>query len=230
MNWNQRLAQARTEKNIKKTDLAKLVGVSPATVTQWEAGTTKELKGENLTTVCRVLGVSPSWLLYGKEDPVGDLIAQFPGMMRVVAVDDDNPNFYQIPKVELKLQAGVNGVRTEPVSEDGGKATILRHWVDKNGFSPKQLIAIGVKGESMEPTLYEGDTVIVNLADTRLVDNGVYAINYEGEAIVKRVSRDAGQWWLTSDNSDQRKFHRKLCRGNDCLVVGRIVRRESEHL
>lgn len=81
----------------------------------------------------------------------------------------------------------------------------------------------------MEPSLYEGDLVIVNTADAQPQDGVVFAVNYEGEPVVKRLSRDAGQWWLTSDNTDQRKYHRKVCRGSDCIVIGRVVRKESDH-
>lgn len=81
----------------------------------------------------------------------------------------------------------------------------------------------------MEPTFYEDDTVVINLADKRLTDNGVYAVNYEGEAVVKRLSRDAGQWWLMSDNPDQRKYFRRACQGNRCIIVGRVVRREGDN-
>ena len=63
-----------------------------------------------------------------------------------------------------------------------------------------------------------------------MVDGSVYAFNDEGEAVVKRLSRDAGQWWLTSDNSDQRKYHRKLCNKGDCLVIGKVVRKESDQI
>jgi phage repressor protein C with HTH and peptisase S24 domain len=230
MNWNQRLTQARVEKNLSKSELARAINVSPATITQWESGTTKELKGENLTLVCAVLDVTAEWLLHGKGQRATDPLALLPGSKRVEAHDDDSPVFYQIPKVRLKLQAGVMGVLTEPLPEEGGKATILRSWVDRRGFHPEKLVAIEVRGESMEPTLYAGDTVFINLADTQPVENGVFAVNYEGEAVVKRLSRDAGDWWLTSDNSDQRKYHRKVCRGVDCLIVGRIVYKESEHI
>jgi phage repressor protein C with HTH and peptisase S24 domain len=81
----------------------------------------------------------------------------------------------------------------------------------------------------MEPTFYEDDIVVINLADKKPVDNGVFAVNYEGEAVVKRLSRDAGQWWLMSDNPDQRKYYRRICKGTECIIVGRIVRREGDH-
>ena len=82
----------------------------------------------------------------------------------------------------------------------------------------------------MEPTLYDGDLVVVNIDDTLPVDGGVYVINYEGEPVIKRLTRDAGQWWLTSDNLDQRKYQRKVCSGDACIIVARIVRRETERL
>ncbi|SDH41504.1 MULTISPECIES: XRE family transcriptional regulator [unclassified Duganella] len=226
MNWNERITQARTAKSIKKVDLARQLGVSPATITQWESGITKEIKGANLTNLCAALGVDPSWLLNGDGD--GDLArALVPGAKRVVVADDDASIFYQIPKVKLKLQAGITGIQTEPDPHDGGVMAIPRRWADSNLFNPHRLIAVQVRGESMEPTFYDGDTVIINLDDTKLVDNHVYAVNYEGEAVLKRMVRDVGQWWLASDNTDQRKYHRKQCRGVECIVVGRVVRREG---
>lgn len=228
MNWNERITQARTAKGIKKVDLAKELGVSPATITQWESGVTKEIKGANLTNLCRALGVEPEWLLNGDKD--GELArALLPGAKRVVVAEDESSIFYQIPKVKLRLQAGITGFQTEPDHHDGGSMAIPRLWADTMEFNPHRLIAVQVKGESMEPTFYAGDTVIVNLDDTKLVDNHVYAVNYEGEAVIKRLVRDVGQWWLQSDNLDQRKYHRKQCRHGECIVIGRIVRREGTH-
>lgn len=82
----------------------------------------------------------------------------------------------------------------------------------------------------MEPGLFDGDQVLVNTADTKIVDGAVYAVNYEGEAVIKRMVRDAGQWWLSSDNPDQRRFHRKSCRGAECIMIGRVIKKESERL
>lgn len=228
MNWNERITQARTAKSIKKVDLAKQLGVSPATITQWESGVTKEIKGANLTNLCAALGVEPGWLLNG--DGNGELArALMPGARRVEAVDDEDHSFYKIPLVRLKLQAGITGYQTEPDYHEGGSTVVPRQWADSMEFNPQRLIAMQVKGESMEPTFYAGDTVIINLNDTKLSDNHVYAVNYEGEAVIKRFVRDIGQWWLVSDNSDQRKYHRKQCRGVECIVVGRVVRREGTH-
>lgn len=148
--------------------------------------------------------------------------------MRVRAADDDDSEAVLIPKVKLRLSAGVSGFEVEPESYDGSTATVPAHWLRRRGYSRDKLLAIVIKGESMEPTLYEDDLAFINTADKKLVDGEVYAINYEGEPVVKRMERNAGDWWLKSDNPDQRKYSKKICRGDSCIVIGRLVRRESE--
>ena len=156
--------------------------------------------------------------------------ADIPGSMRVHAADKDDEGFIQIPMVKLRLQAGVTGFQTEPERRDGGTLGMRKGWIERTGYHPASLIAIQVKGASMEPSLYEDDIVVINTADKKPVDGQVFAINYEGEAVVKRMTRDAGMWWLSSDNPDQTKYHRKSCRGDECLIIGRVVRKESDRI
>jgi phage repressor protein C with HTH and peptisase S24 domain len=150
--------------------------------------------------------------------------------MRVRVVDDDDAEFVRIPLVKLCLSAGITSFQTEPDVSDGTTLSLSAAWVERNNFNTAHLIAIRVKGGSMEPTIYEGDTVVIHTADKRPVDGAVFAVNYEGESVIKRFSRDAGEWWLTSDNSDQRRYPRKICRGDSCLIIGRIVRKESDRI
>lgn len=165
-----------------------------------------------------------------RDVAVSDPLAGLPAgsFMRVEAVDSDDPRLTIIPKVRLRLTAGISGFDVEPEPYDGSTTTVPTDWMDRRGYRRDDLVAITVRGESMEPTFYEGDLVVINTADKQPVDGGVFAINYEGEPVVKRMSRDAGQWWLTSDSSDQRKYHRKICRGDACIIIGRVVRKETE--
>jgi len=66
--WNKRITIARTAANLSKTELAKLVGVSNPTVSDWESGDIKKLEAENLLKLCEVLHVSPRWLQFGEGD------------------------------------------------------------------------------------------------------------------------------------------------------------------
>lgn len=234
--WKQRLRSAREAKGLTKTAFAKVVGVSNATVTDWEksveSGGIKEISGPKLTKVAEVLGVDPRWLLDGREPTaehanVFDLV---PGAKRVHASGADDPTMTQIKKVKLRVQAGVTGFQTDPEHYEGETTGVPTDWVLREGFRKDALISIVVRGDSMETGLHEGDTIVVNTADKQLVSGSVYVINYEGEAVVKRMVRDAGQWWLTSDNADQRKYHRQLCKGAECIVIGKVVRKESTHI
>ena len=72
--WKQRLTEARLNRKLSKTEFAAAVSVSAPTVTDWEKpsqdGGIAEMKGNNLTKVCEVLGITAEWLLNGsgKQD------------------------------------------------------------------------------------------------------------------------------------------------------------------
>jgi len=175
-------------------------------------------------------GLPPLYFEHGIERTVDDWIEKFPDMKRVVAVDPGHPALTQIRKVKLKVQAGITGFQVEPEHYEGETTTVPTSWMLQQGLARDALVSIIVKGESMVPNLHEGDTVIVNTRDTKLVSGAVYVVNYEGEAVVKRMIRDAGQWWLASDNADQVRYHKQLCKGAECIVIGRVVRKESTYI
>lgn len=175
-------------------------------------------------------GLPPLYFDQGVERTVDDWIEKFPDMRRVVAVDPGHPALTQIRKVKLKVQAGITGFQVEPEHYEGETTTVPTSWMLQQGLARDALVSIVVKGESMVPNLHEGDTVIVNTRDTKLVSGAVYVVNYEGEAVVKRMIRDAGQWWLASDNADQVRYHKQLCKGAECIVIGRVVRKESTYI
>jgi phage repressor protein C with HTH and peptisase S24 domain len=213
-----------------QTGLVKASGASKSVVNQWLTGKIKSMDIRYALNIERELGFSHIWLMTGEGDPHQAPLHGVRNAMPVRAAANDDADFVQIQMVKLRLSAGITGFRTEPEQRDGGTLGLRRSWIERHQLHPKHLIAIVVKGESMEPSLYEGDIVVINTLDTRPVDGAVYAFNYEGEAVVKRLTRDAGQWWLTSDNPDQRRFYRKQCKGTDCLVIGRVVRKESDRI
>jgi phage repressor protein C with HTH and peptisase S24 domain len=224
----ERLSVVMQELGLEKPrDLADFCGVSEGLVSQWFSGKTK-LGPKPLRAFSRTQ-FNLDWITEGRLPKYrAELDKSTSGFIRVVAAEEASPDVVPIQKVKLRLSAGISGFQVEPENHDGTTLLVSRTWLDRNGYLPDKLIAIRVRGESMEPTLYEDDLVIVNTADTKAIDGQVYAVNYEGEPVIKRMSRDIGRWWLTSDNSDQRKYARKSCEGSECIVVGRVVKRESE--
>lgn len=165
-----------------------------------------------------------------KPHPVAAALALVPGAKRVRAAGPGDSEMTQIKKVKLRVQAGMTGFQTEPEDYDGETQGVPTSWILREGLRKDALLSIVVRGDSMEPNLHEGDTIVVNTADKDLVSGLVYVVNYEGEAVVKRMLRDAGRWWLTSDNADQKKYHRQLCQGEECIVIGKVIRKESTHI
>lgn len=66
-NWNKRLEQALDASGLSKAALARQVGVSGPTVTDWISGQIKTLQAENAWKICAALRVSPEWLLFGSK-------------------------------------------------------------------------------------------------------------------------------------------------------------------
>lgn len=144
---------------------------------------------------------------------------------------NNNPDYPSIRRVKFKLSAGASGFAIDYDGGDIDSAPLVfkRAWFERGGFKPEKLLAISVSGDSMETGLYDGDTVVVDTDDTSLKDGAVFAMNYEGELVIKRLIRDEGNWWLSSDNMNQRKYPRKVCDEN-VFCIGRIVHKQSERI
>ena len=142
---------------------------------------------------------------------------------------ENNPDYPAIRRVHFKLSAGASGFGVDYEGEDAAPIVFRREWYERNGYQPGKLLAVRVGNGSMEPGLYDGDTVVVNTADTTPADGAVFAVNYEGEMVIKRLVRDSGQWWLASDNPDQRRYPRKVC-DEHAFLLGRIVHKQSEKI
>jgi SOS-response transcriptional repressor LexA len=127
-----------------------------------------------------------------------------------------------IKMVNLHLQAGFPNFDIDQEFDDGGAINIPRKVVEQNDWVPQCLLAIKVKGESMKPVLSAGDTVVINIADTRPVSGEMYAINCEGTAVIKQLVYEAKAWWMYSFNRSP-EFGRRIFRSPESIVVGRVV-------
>lgn len=142
---------------------------------------------------------------------------------------DANPDYPTVRRVRFKLSAGASGFGIEYLDHEGPPIVFQKNWFVSRQFNPAKLFATKVSNGSMETGLYDGDTVIVNTESITPKDGVVFAANFEGELVIKRLVRDAGQWWLSSDNPDQRRYPRKLCDDNVHLI-GEVVHKQSERI
>ena len=178
------------------------------------------IKGTNsgskyLVQLAEVLKTTPNALLYGDKNKSKEIDLE------------NNPDYPTIKKVRLKVSAGITGFTIDSYEPDTTLQAFKAEWFTKNGFVPSKMLALIVSGESMEPTLYDGDTVVINTADTNLKDGEVFVFNLDGEVVIKRAVKDSGQWWLDSDNKNNTRFTRKACPDGICIPIGRVVQKQS---
>lgn len=219
-----RLKRAMEEAGVSQAELARACGVSPPSVNGWLSGKSKYLRGENLLSAARSLRVSQQWLANG----VGPMHLSAASGQEVDL--EAHPDLSPIRKVRLRLEAGVSGYAVESEEGEGVPIFFRNDWLRDRGYKASNLVAVKVRGGSMETSLYDGDTVVLNTAETEPKDGEVFAVNYEGEAVIKRMARDGGLWWLTSDNLDQRRYPRKQCDNHSCIVIGRVIHKQSERI
>lgn len=150
----------------------------------------------------------------------------------IQAVDDDNPpaDAVQIRRVKFNVSAGISGSVMDQEEVMGNPIFFRRDWLAGKGYFAEKLVAVDVHGESMEPGLYDGDTVIVNTGDVTPRDGCVFVLRYEDETVVKRMLRDAGKWWLCSDNADQIRHPRKEAIEGLCEIIGRVIHKQSDRI
>jgi len=146
-----------------------------------------------------------------------------------VTIDASTAAMIPIKRVALSLRAGVLGFDANQINDEDTTIDIPRQFIEENNLVPQCLLAINIKGDSMHPLMIDGDVVVINIADTRPINGELYAINFRGEPVVKRMVREGNEWYLESVNPAP-EFHRRICRGGDCIVVGRVVRQEARKL
>lgn len=138
---------------------------------------------------------------------------------------DGNEDVILVPHVELIVRAGITGFTVDQAEDEMNAYPLEKRWVERNGFQQDQLIALKVKGESMFPLYKEGDVIVINTGDTKPTDGKEFVVNFEGDVVLKRLSRDAGSWWLTSENPEPR-YHRRIVRSNETMIIGRVVKHD----
>lgn len=203
--------------------IAEVCGVSSSAVSQWKEGPIKSIKPAPAARLAERTGFNALWIATGEGSKWRTRPAKAPIEM------ENNPDYPAIRRVRLTLSAGISGFAVDADLDDDTPIVFKRSWFERNGYRRDDLVAIGVKGASMEPLLFEGDVVVINTAQQEPKDGRVFAINFDGELIIKRLLRDCGQWWLSSDNPDKARYPTKRFTENT-FIIGEIVHRQSEHI
>ncbi|MBK1625228.1 hypothetical protein CKO32_16840 [Afifella marina DSM 2698] len=107
-----------------------------------------------------------------------------------------------VPRLDVEASAGAG--RVAEIEEVTGFFAFDASYLREIGVNPHFARSIRVAGRSMLPTLGDQDWVIVDTSIDSVVDEALYAVNYGGLALVKRVRlRRDGSVVLCSDNKTE---------------------------
>ena len=81
-----------------------------------------------------------------------------------------------------------------------GLAWFARAWLDQLGLGATKCAIFRLRGESMEPMLRDGCSILFGRARRDRREGGIYVARAGGGLIVKRASRCGRGWKLAGDN------------------------------
>ncbi len=197
--FSERLRAAMASRGVRSRDLAVAVGKSSQAVYYWTAGRNEPLP-EVMKQVADFLHVDAAWLKTGKDHVMQQT--------QPVAVSEDveeSSDYVFIPEYHIEFGCSPSGADAPAwIPEPERKAAYRLDFFTSRGIRPEKCRRILAEGDSMEPLICDGDTVLfVEQAEgTAIRDGRVYCLSYGGALKIKRLYRKAnGDLIIRSDNS-----------------------------
>ncbi len=218
-----RIASSRGQ--MSQIDFAELLGVSKNTMLRYEKGySVPDI--ETILKICEITGVALDWLAKGigdkkiceREEPKENIppkteasrqpepqscVVDASGRVAVPRWQDPDPEMFDyIPMIEAHLSAGGGCfVISEEVE---GYYAFRKSWLSRVASGIKNLVLMRVHGDSMSPTLQDGDTVMIDTGCLSIKEGMMYALRFDSTIMVKRLAfRPGGRIQIISDNRQE---------------------------
>lgn len=219
-----RLKTRRKSLDLTQKEIARRLKVSQATVAGWESGNYKP-GGRNILGLAKLLECDPQWLEYGSDPGVREQPESYG------VTNNTREDLVKVPVRNAHLVASVDDSGFEIQYEHDETVHprfYRREWLQKKGYKPEQLCVREVRGSSMESALFDGDFVLINMADREPSHGKVFSLVVEGQMVIKRLTKRSGAWWVCSDNPAYSKTDLPL----ESLeqIEGKVVERSGTNI
>lgn len=127
----------------------------------------------------------------------------------------------RIPQLQIEASAGPGSLTEEDQPE--GNMAFGPEWLKKLNVDPAKLSIIRVDGDSMDPTLCDGDDIMVDHRAAELpLRDGIYVLRMDDVLLVKRIAlRPGGRLSIRSDNSQYPDW--EDVEAAETRIIGKVI-------
>ncbi len=181
-----------------------------------------------LVLIAHNCGVNVDWLATGRgemsadavKEVTSDSLADCPCV--TVTGDDFTEEFALIPGYHISVSTGHGELaRNESIKR---RLAFRIKWLKFRNLNISSLAIVFAKGDSMEPTIHNGNSLLIDLADTKPTEGSIFVLRFGDELYAKRLQKHFnGGVKLISDNKE---YDDQLVRPEEIeqlQIVGKVI-------
>ena len=188
-----------------QASLAKTLSISRAAITQAKKNDSIPIKW--ITELSRRFNVNPDWLEKGTGS-------------KVLSPNIYHEIFLQVPKIKARLSAGGGSFETEPDIKEF--YSFRKDWLNKKGKA-RDMVLMDIFGNSMEPELKEGDTVLIDQSQKAVLAGAIYAVGFDDTIVVKRLEKRPKELVLLSENERYPIMRFRDEEMDSVRIIGKVI-------
>ncbi len=189
-----------------QTELANVLRINRSAITQ--ARKKESIPANWILQLFRRYDLNPDWLENGSGEAY--LRSGAEGM---------HP-FKNVPKVKARLSAG--GGSFEVGAEIQGYYAFQTEWLRTKG-NPERMVLMDIFGNSMEPELKDGDSVLIDESQKAILAGAFYAVGVDDTIMVKRVEKHPNKLVLLSENRDYAPIFLGRNECQNVRIIGKVI-------
>jgi phage repressor protein C with HTH and peptisase S24 domain len=227
----ERIRLIRKALGLTQAEMGEKIGRSWKTINRWEAGE-RDIPDTALKLISQVFGVSYKWLKTGcgdmwereeKIEEEEEKLRKLREMILEGLIEKTVEYLKKFERIPIVGRAGAEFPENPTDMEVIGLIFTTKETSQQGGK-----FAAEVRGDSMEPTLHDGDFVVFKpyVGDGSDIPNGKIVVvrNHSGELIVKRLIKVNDLIVLTSDNPKYPPIPPEQFKTEDLRIVGVAVK------
>ncbi|MGS3185513.1 XRE family transcriptional regulator [Aeromonas taiwanensis] len=195
-------------------------GMADTTLRQYLNGRS-EPNMSQLIKIADTAGVRIDWLVTGRgpKEDVQDESLNPDGLDKALFEEE----YALIDGYHIAVSAGHGTFNDQ--HEVKRKLAFRRKWLKFRQLNPDNLAVVFAKGDSMEPTIHSGDSILVDLSRNQIQDGGLFVLRLGDELYAKRLQKRVdGGVNIISDNKTGYETLSVLPNELESLsIIGKVV-------